>query len=93
MILFYSEIYIRLSHWLENKFWNREQIDGLNSYQKLSLPWRKYRIGIHSKPIRTIPIHYDICIRANANHSEPIRKRFVTRLMMNAKKSIRLNPI
>ena len=40
------------------------------------LPWRKYRIGIHSEPIRTIPIHSDICIWANANHSEPIRKTF-----------------
>ena len=40
------------------------------------LPWRKYRIGIHSEPIRTIPIHSDVCIRANANHSEPIRKTF-----------------
>ena len=35
--------------------------------------WRKYRIGIHSRPIKTIPIHSDICIRANANHSETIR--------------------
>ena len=30
----------------------------------------------HSEPVRTIPIHSDICIRANANHSEPIRKTF-----------------
>ena len=36
-------------------------------------PWRKYRIGIHSEPIRTTPIHSDTCIRANANHSKPIR--------------------
>ena len=39
-------------------------------------PWRKYRIGIHLEPIRTILIYSDICIRANANHSEPIRKTF-----------------
>ena len=39
-------------------------------------PWRKYRIEIYSKSIRTIPIHSDICIRANSNHSEPIRKTF-----------------
>ena len=39
-------------------------------------PWRKYRIGIHSEPIRTIPILSDICIQANANYSEPIRKTF-----------------
>ena len=38
------------------------------------IPRQKYRIEIHSKSIRTIPIHSDICIRANANHSEPIRK-------------------
>ena len=39
-------------------------------------PWRKYRIEINSKSIRTIPIHSDICIRANANNAEPIRKTF-----------------
>ena len=33
------------------------------------IPWRKYRIGIHSQPIRTNPIHSGICIRANANDS------------------------
>ena len=32
------------------------------------------RIEIHSESIRTIPIHSDNCIRANVNHSEPIRK-------------------
>ena len=42
-------------------------------------PWRKYRIEIHSESIRTIP-----------NQSE---KRFVSRLMKNGQKSIRLNPI
>ena len=39
-------------------------------------PWRKYRIRIHSESIRTIPIHTDICIRVDANHSDPIRKTF-----------------
>ena len=39
-------------------------------------PWRKFRIGIHSEPIRIIPNHSDIFIRANANQSEPIRKQF-----------------
>ena len=43
-------------------------------------PWRliliKYRIEIHSEPLRTIPIHSDIYIRANANHFEPIQKAF-----------------
>ena len=39
-------------------------------------PLRKYWIEIHSEPIRTILIHRDICIRANANHSEPIRETF-----------------
>ena len=42
-------------------------------------PWRKYLIGIHSEPTRSIP-----------NQSE---KRFVTRLMKNGKKSIQPNPI
>ena len=36
----------------------------------------KYRIGIHSEPIRTISIHSDICMQANANHFEPIWKTF-----------------
>ena len=59
-----------------------------------SVPWRKCRIEIHSESIRTFPIHSDICIRANANHSEPqFEKRFVSRLMKNGQKSIRLNPI
>ena len=40
------------------------------------MPWGKYRIRINSEPIRTISIHSDICIRANVNHSEPIRKTF-----------------
>ena len=37
--------------------------------------WRKYRIEIHSESTRTIPIHSDICIRVNANNSEPIRNQ------------------
>ena len=43
------------------------------------VPWRKYRIGIYSEPMRIIP-----------NQSE---KPFVTRLMKNGKKSIRPDPI
>ena len=53
-----------------------------------TIPWRKYRIRIHSEPIRTIPIHSDICI-------EPVRiipyeseKIGVTRLMKKGQKSI-----
>ena len=42
----------------------------------VKIPWRKYRIEIPSESIRTIPIHSEICIRANANHSEPIQKTF-----------------
>ena len=38
-------------------------------------PSRKYRVEIHFESIRTIPIHSDMCIGSNANHSEPIRKR------------------
>ena len=55
--------------------------------------WRKYQIGIHSEPIRTIPIHSDICIRANANHSEPIQKTFCKSFDEKRKESIRPNPI
>ena len=39
-------------------------------------PWCKYRIEINSESIRNMLIHSDICNRANANHSEPIRKTF-----------------
>ena len=56
----------------------------------LNPPWRKFRIGIHSKPIRTIPNHSDICIRSNPNQSA---KRFESRLLKNVWKLIRLNPI
>ena len=45
----------------------------------IKFPWRKYRIGIHSEPMRIIPYQSE--------------KRFVTRLMENGKKSIRSNPI
>ena len=55
------------------------------------LSWQKYRIEIHSEPIRTIPIHSDICIRVNANHSYQSEKIFVSRLMKNRQKSIRFN--
>ena len=43
---------------------------------QLDLHWRKFGIGIHSEPNRTIFNHSDICIRANANQYEPIRKTF-----------------
>ena len=36
------------------------------------------RNEIHSESVRTISIHSDIYIRANANHSKPIRKTFCT---------------
>ena len=37
------------------------------------MPWRKFRIGIYSKPIRNILNHSEICVRVNANQFEPIR--------------------
>ena len=47
-----------------------------NIFQKSDFPpWRRYRIEIHSESIRTVPIHSNICIRGNANHSEPIRNQ------------------
>ena len=53
-------------------------------------------IGIHSEPIRTIPIHSDIYIRANANHSEQIRKTFCIsfdeKRVKNRPNLIRFNP-
>ena len=57
------------------------------------VPWRKYRIGIHSDQselFRFIPISVFESTRIIPNQSE---KRFVTRLMKNGKKSIRPNPI
>ena len=47
-----------------------------NNIVLLKVLWRMDRIGIHSKLIRTIPIHSDICIRPIANHSKPTRKTF-----------------
>ena len=41
-----------------------------------TFPWRKFRIGIHFQPIRTIPNHFEIYIQANENKSEPNRKKF-----------------
>ena len=58
--------------------------------------WRKYQIEIHSESIRTIPIRFDICIRANANHSEPIQKTFCIsfdeKQTKNRSDLIRFNP-
>ena len=38
------------------------------------LPWRKFRIWIHSEPIRIITNHFEICVRTNPtkifNHSK-----------------------
>ena len=36
----------------------------------------KFRIEIHSERIRFIPIHSEICFRANPNSFESIRKKF-----------------
>ena len=55
----------------------------------IKIPWRKYRTEIHSESIRTIPIHFDICIRANANNSEPIRKTFCISF---DEKRLKINP-
>ena len=52
-------------------------------------PWWKCQIKIHFEPIRTIPIHSYICIRANANHSEPIWTTFC--ILFDEKRS-KINP-
>ena len=57
-------------------------------YQKKK-PWRKFRIVIHSEPIRTILNHSDICIRANVSQSEPIRKMFG---ILFVEKRLKINP-
>ena len=51
---------------------NPNQSEQIYQYE----PWRKFQIGIHSEPIIIIPTHSDICMRANVNHSEPIRNTF-----------------
>ena len=66
---------------LMDQSFQKSQIEGIRYFYHIAniysqLPWRKYRIEIHSESIRTIPNHSDICIRANANHSESIRKTF-----------------
>ena len=47
--------------------------------------------------MRTIPIHSDICIRVNANYSEPIQKKFCNEIKFSIRSiqtefSIRINP-
>ena len=59
-------------------------------FQPLIHPSRKYRIEIHSESIWTIPIYSDICIQANANHSQLIRETFC--ILFDDKRS-KINPI
>ena len=47
---------------------------------------------MHSDLIRFIPIHSKICIRANPNSSDLIRKKFSTSFDVNLLKITRLNP-
>ena len=44
------------------------------------------------KLFRTNPIYSEICIRANANSSDSIRKSFQSRLIQISKNPFRLNP-
>ena len=53
------------------------------------LPWRKFRLRIHSEPIRTVPISVSEAMRIIPNHFD---KHFVSCLMKNGQKSIWLNP-
>ena len=58
----------------------------------LQLHWQKFRIEIHSELIRFISIHSEICIHANPNSSDSIRKKFsvafdVNRLKINSSQS------
>ena len=60
-------------------------------------PWQKFRIKINSEPIRFIPVHSEICFRANPNSFESIRKKFsisfdVIRLKINPSPSEIFNP-
>ena len=70
------------------------KIKSLNNLlsSNFSQPWRKYRIGIHSEPIRTIPTSVSEPMRIIQNQSE---KSFISRLMKNGKNRsglIRFNP-
>ena len=55
---------------------------------ELTLPWQKFRIGINSKTIWTIPNHFEICVRANADESEAIGLKVIP---TQSEASIRMN--
>ena len=90
----------RRNHYKPTNSFAKYESKWKNLRQYRSYPGRKYRIGIYPEPIRTIPIHSNIYIWANANHSEPIRITFCIsfdekRSQNNpilSKASIRMNP-
>ena len=61
--------------------------------KRMSQSWRKFRIGIQSKRIRTISSHSEICFRSIQNHSELIRKTFCILFHEKGSISIRFNPV
>ena len=61
-------------------------------------PWRKFRIEIHSEPIRKFANHSGICIRIIQFHSDLIRRNFSIRINPRPIKNqsdlvIRMNPV
>ena len=56
--------------WIQTIFWLLQQ----KSLAKL--PWWKYRTGIQSERIRTIPSHSEIWYQTISSHFEPMWKKF-----------------
>ena len=63
-----------------------------------TVPWPKFRIEIHSEPIRNFPNHSGICTRTKRFHSDLIQRnfsiRFNSRSIQNQPELlIRMNPV
>ena len=71
-----SEVCSINDRWTNTKDSILKAAEEISGKETRAAPCRKYRIGIYSDSIRTIPIHSDICIRANVNHFKSIRKTF-----------------
>ena len=72
----------------------------ISSLQKQTVmlkPWQKFRIKIHSKPIRFIPIYSEICVRTNLREFIRVILEKVFNLVWcksveNLSNSVRVNP-
>ena len=60
------------SHFKTNLY--NQYVFGNRIIKMNSVPWQKFRIEIHSKPIRNFLNHSGICIRTKQFHSDLIQK-------------------